>query len=119
MLALLDSLLTAGFDPDDQGRRALAWRDTGAYTPGGDGRFDIGTTTTRALDRLARGVAAIEAGPVDADACGNGSLMRILPLALVERDVADAVLVEHAHLGVARDARPPALPGRLRAVRRS
>jgi hypothetical protein len=27
MLALLDSLLSAGFDPEDQGRRFLAWRD--------------------------------------------------------------------------------------------
>src|SRR5690606_21240847 len=41
MLALLDSLLNAGFDPDDQGRRALAWWDDRAYTPDGDVPFDI------------------------------------------------------------------------------
>src|SRR3954470_20302146 len=45
MLALLDSLLSAGFDADDQGRRAVAWADEGAYTPDGDGRFDIGGAT--------------------------------------------------------------------------
>jgi hypothetical protein len=42
MLALLDSLLAAGFDPEDQGRRALAWADAGAYTPDGDGMLDSG-----------------------------------------------------------------------------
>jgi ADP-ribosyl-[dinitrogen reductase] hydrolase len=100
MLALLDSLTApgVGFDPEDQGRRALAWRDNKAYTPDGDGLFDIGTTTSRALSALAAGTPAIDAGPADDRASGNGSLMRILPLALVERDVPDAVLVEHAHL---------------------
>jgi len=29
MLALLDSLLSAGFDTADQGQRALAWREKG------------------------------------------------------------------------------------------
>ena len=33
MLALLDVLLEASFDPEDQGRRALAWHRDGAYTP--------------------------------------------------------------------------------------
>ena len=45
MLALLDSLLSVGFDPEDQARRALAWWDAGAYTPDGDGGFDIGNAT--------------------------------------------------------------------------
>ena len=38
LLALLDSLLTVGFDPEDQGARYLAWDDDGAYTPDGEGR---------------------------------------------------------------------------------
>lgn len=37
MLATLDSLLDAGFDPADQGRRFLDWRDRGEYTPNRDG----------------------------------------------------------------------------------
>ncbi len=108
MLALLDSLLHAGFDTDDQGRRALAWADDGAYTPDGDGRFDIGGTTSAAMHRLRSGVPATEAGPTDDHAAGNGSLMRVLPLALVERAplsrphaparaVDDGDLVDHAH----------------------
>ena len=97
MLALLDSLL-AGFDPGDQGRRALAWQRHGAYTPDGDGLFDIGRTTSEALSRLASGKKAVDAGPADEDACGNGSLMRILPVALVGRDLPPAPLIGRAHL---------------------
>jgi ADP-ribosylglycohydrolase len=98
MLALLDSLLVAGFDPEDQGRRALAWERDVAYTPDGDGRFDEGIATSRALHGLARGVAAIDAGPADERSSSNGSLMRILPLALVERDLDPGELIRHAHL---------------------
>jgi len=102
-LALLDSLLHSGpgdgaaFDLDDQGRRFRAWRDRGAYTPDGDGRFDIGATTFRALQRLDEGVEAAEAGPVGERSCGNGSLMRILPLALVHRGDDPARLIERTH----------------------
>jgi ADP-ribosylglycohydrolase len=98
MLALLDSELERGFDPADQARRFLRWDAEGAYTPDGEGRFDIGGTTARALDRLRHGVAATDAGPAEEHANGNGSLMRILPIALVERDVPDADLAERAHL---------------------
>ncbi|HSM34072.1 MAG TPA: ADP-ribosylglycohydrolase family protein [Anaerolineae bacterium] len=93
MLALLDSLLTVGFDTADQALRALAWRDEGAYAPGGL-VFDIGTATSQALHQLRSGTPPEEAGGVDAK--GNGSLMRILPLALVCRGVDDEGLVDMA-----------------------
>jgi ADP-ribosylglycohydrolase len=96
MLALLDSLLERDFDPEDQGRRALAWYEGTAYTPDGDGRFDVGNATAEALRRIASGVPAAAAGATHERSKGNGSLMRILPLALVEREVPDGVLVEHA-----------------------
>ena len=97
LLALLDSLMSAGFDPEDQGRRALAWADEGRYAPG---RlvFDIGNTTSAALARLRNGVAAIHAGPTGERDQGNGSLMRILPLGLIDVPSKDAELVERAHL---------------------
>ena len=98
MLALLDSLLDRGFDTDDQGRRALAWYRDGAYTPDGEGRFDVGNATREALDRIARGVPAAAAGATHDMSKGNGSLMRTLPLALVERDTPDAELAEHASI---------------------
>ncbi len=97
MLALLDSLLSTGFDPDDQGRRAVAWRRRGAYAAGGH-VFDHGGTTNAAIESLEQGVPAVDAGPSGERDCGNGSLMRILPLALVERAVPDERLVELAHL---------------------
>lgn len=85
ILALLDSLLNSspegGFDTADQGRRALTWRREGAYTPDGEG-FDIGTTTNEALRAIERGTPAEEAGPTHERSQSNGSLMRILPLAL-------------------------------------
>ncbi len=93
MLALLDSLLTVGFDTADQARRALDWREQGAYAPGGE-VFDIGGATSTALARLRDGTAPEQAGAVDA--LGNGSLMRILPVSLVFRDVEDADLVAMA-----------------------
>jgi ADP-ribosylglycohydrolase len=62
MLALLDSLTTVGFDPEDQDRRFLAWADSGAYTPDGDGAFDIGGATAAALSRLRAVIPAIVAG---------------------------------------------------------
>ena len=97
MLALLDSLLTVGFDTTDQAARALAWADQGRYTPDGDGKFDIGNACSRALDRLRHGTPAEEAGGRGEYDNGNGSLMRILPVALVGWDQPDATLVEQAH----------------------
>ena len=98
MLALLDSLLSTGFDPEDQGRRSLAWADQKAYTPDGDGAFDIGSATSAALARLRAGVPAAEAGGVEDHDQGNGSLMRILPIALVEAPQDDAELVRRAEV---------------------
>ncbi len=95
MLALLDSLLEKGFDTTDQAQRALAWYRGTAYTPDGDGRFDIGNATRAALERFEAGTPAEECGLPTA--AGNGSLMRILPLALVQRDTPAEELVDHAH----------------------
>ena len=98
MLALLDSLTAqgVGFDVEDQGRRSVAWKTRGAYTPDGDGRFDIGGTTRAALRAIESGVAAAEAGPVGIRDNGNGSLMRILPVALTGGGLSDGELIDRA-----------------------
>ncbi len=102
MLALLDSLLRdrqdgeSVFDTADEAQRFLAWCDSGAYTPGGEGRFDIGGATSNALARLRSGTPAEDAGGTGERDNGNGSLMRILPLALADRDASSEVLVERA-----------------------
>ena len=94
MLALLDSLLERGFDLDDQGRRGLAWRYGSQYKPGE--LFDVGNTTSRALGRIRAGVKAAEAGGITQSDNGNGSLMRILPVALVGGPLGDRELIDRA-----------------------
>ncbi|HKF16722.1 MAG TPA: ADP-ribosylglycohydrolase family protein [Candidatus Dormibacteraeota bacterium] len=96
MLALLDSLTAprVGFDTEDQARRSVAWLDTDAYKPGP--RFDIGGTTAMSLGRIKRGVPAEEAGGRSERDCGNGSLMRILPVALVGRELPPEKLIDQA-----------------------
>lgn len=97
MLALLDSLTAVGFDIEDQGRRIVAWYRDKAYTPDGDGYFDIGNATRNAIHALERGIAAERAGGTEERSNGNGSLMRILPLAVVFRDDSDRELATMAH----------------------
>ena len=81
-LCLLASLLDCGhFDADDFGRRLVRWRDAGYLAV--DGRvFDVGLQTQRAISRLRAGAPALAAGSTEERALGNGSLMRVLPLAL-------------------------------------
>jgi ADP-ribosyl-[dinitrogen reductase] hydrolase len=82
-LALLDSFLDAGFDLRDQARRALAWLDGPDYKPGE--RFDVGIGTSTALSAIRSGAEPEEAGGGSERDNGNGSLMRILPVALCTR----------------------------------
>ncbi len=56
-----------------------------AYTPDGDGAFDIGGATSGALSRLRAGVPAVDAGGTGERDQGNGSLMRILPARPAQR----------------------------------
>ncbi len=96
VLCLLASLLHHNrLDLDDLGRRLVNWNDHGYMAV--DGRvFDVGVQTGRALLALRRGVPPHEAGPADEYANGNGSLMRVLPLAIWHRGT-DEELVVDAH----------------------
>lgn len=93
MLATLDSL--AAYDgrvcPDDIRRRYLKWLHDGAYAIDGH-VFDVGGTVRQAL-QTGEGLS----GETD---CGNGSLMRVLPLAFTHASD-DAIFVmsavTHAH----------------------
>jgi ADP-ribosylglycohydrolase len=105
-LALLASLLDQGtLDVPDLGARLVAWYDAG-YMAVDRKVFDVGIQTGQSLRRLKAGTPAEQAGPSDEAANGNGSLMRVLPLALWHRGtdaalVADAQrqsLVTHGHL---------------------
>ena len=78
-LCLLDSLKN-GLDYFDIMRKFLLWKQKAEYTPHGE-VFDIGITTRRALARFAGGTEPLECGGIFEQDNGNGSLMRILPLA--------------------------------------
>jgi ADP-ribosyl-[dinitrogen reductase] hydrolase len=56
------------------------WYREGYWTPDGV-CFDIGNTTLIAIENLQQGVNPMEAGETSERSNGNGSLMRILPLA--------------------------------------
>lgn len=105
-LVLLESLLRVGhLDVDDVGRGLVAWDDEGRYAVDRH-VFDIGIQTGIAIRSLRAGVPAASSGPTDSRANGNGSLMRVLPLALWHRGsdadlAADAMAqsaVTHGHL---------------------
>lgn len=104
-LCLLESLLKRDrFDVADFAERLVAWYERGHLAV--DARvFDVGVQTTTALRALMGGVPPLQAGPAEERHNGNGSLMRVLPLALWhlgsdEELVRDAYLqshVTHAH----------------------
>ncbi len=82
------------------------WLDDGFWTPYGQ-VFDIGIATREAIFRLKHGTEPIEAGGKGEHSNGNGSLMRILPLAYVVRNldtpgqkyslIHDVSALTHAH----------------------
>lgn len=94
MLALLDTM-TPEPDLDRTARNFIAWLEEGRFTPGGFA-FGIGRTTYQAIGRLAAGVAPEAAGGRDEWSNGNGSLMRILPLAFL-RHLDEPALLDLTH----------------------
>jgi ADP-ribosylglycohydrolase len=104
-LCLLASLLDRGrLDLEDFSARLVAWHDRGYLAV--DGRtFDVGLQTRRAIDRLRAGALPHTAGPSGERDNGNGSLMRVLPLALwhrgsdadLFRDAREQSRVTHGH----------------------
>ncbi|MEO6417913.1 MAG: ADP-ribosylglycohydrolase family protein [Polyangiaceae bacterium] len=95
-LCLLASLLDkGGLDADDFSARLLAWHEEGYMAV--DGKvFDIGVQTAAAFRARREGVPALDAGPSEERHNGNGSLMRVLPLALWHRG-SDHELVRDAY----------------------
>jgi ADP-ribosylglycohydrolase len=105
-LCLLASLLYRGqVDPEDLGRRLWNWFELG-YMAVDHEVFDVGIQTRSALTIFRAGTSALESGPRGERDNGNGSLMRVLPLALWhtgsdEALASDAMLqslVTHGHL---------------------
>jgi len=79
-LATAESLLD-GYDPREMMARFSRWLHEGYMTPHGR-VFDIGRTTRSAIAAFDRSPELAFWGGTDEQSNGNGSLMRILPLAL-------------------------------------
>lgn len=71
-----------GIDYADIMDEFCRWAFEGEHTPHGE-RFDIGNTTLRGLERYQNGEDALKSGGNSTHDNGNGSLMRILPLAYI------------------------------------
>lgn len=104
-LCLLASLVERGkFDADDFATRLVRWFREDYLAV--DEVFDVGIQTQRAILNLRKGFPPLTAGPADEKNNGNGSLMRVLPLALWHRgtdaeliaDAFDQSAVTHGHL---------------------
>ncbi len=78
---LAESLLDDEFDLKKLSNRFINWVDWGYWTPYGE-LFDIGNTTSKAIDNLRTIDNPENAGGSHEADNGNGSLMRILPLIL-------------------------------------
>ena len=95
-LILLASLLHCSrLDLDDLGGRLVNWYNHG-YKAVDEVVFDVGVQTSHAISRLEYGIPSHEAGSTAEQANGNGSLMRVLPLAIWHKGT-DQDLVWDAH----------------------
>lgn len=90
-LCLADALCE-GYSLDRIARNFCAWYDRGDWTARGN-VFDIGITTSLAIGKLKQGISPTEAGGRDERSNGNGSLMRILPLAFYRDTIAFSELI--------------------------
>jgi len=104
-LILLNTLLECDrFDAAHFAKGLIDWYDKGFLAVGGI-VFDVGIQTANAIRQLKQGVPPLLAGGIDEYSNGNGSLMRVLPLALWHRgsdselvtDAFDQSAVTHGH----------------------
>jgi len=94
-LCLLDSLLECGkFDLKNFSDKLLNWFDNGFWAVN-NVVFDVGIQTADSLNAYRSGVSCELAGFTNENGKGNGSLMRVLPLALWHRGE-DEELVNNA-----------------------
>jgi ADP-ribosyl-[dinitrogen reductase] hydrolase len=96
LLCTVEALREAAYQPARLASLFLAWVDRGHWTPHGT-VFDIGIATRQALARIRRGVAPEDAGGIGEHDNGNGSLMRILPVALRYADAPAEEMLTMAH----------------------
>ena len=97
--------IVEGYDIHRLASKFIKWKNEGYWTATGE-VFDIGNTTRQSIINLSRGVHPNLAGGQNEIDNGNGSLMRILPLVLLIKDlsiekrfdlVKEVSSITHAH----------------------
>ncbi|MEI0566817.1 ADP-ribosylglycohydrolase family protein [Brachyspira pulli] len=96
-LCLLDNLNSKNINYNDIMDSFALWYDKGHYTADGD-TFDIGITTRDAIDNYKSGKNPIKCGLSDEYSNGNGSLMRILPIAFYINKYFNSQLFENSEV---------------------
>ena len=104
MFCLAESLCN-GYNVNDIAEKFQMWMHEGYWTADGE-VFDVGISTRKAINRLRVVKNPTEAGSTAESDNGNGSLMRILPLAIFTKDlsiderceiVKEVSSITHAH----------------------
>ena len=96
LLCTVESLIE-GFDTNRMGQLFIRWYNDSYWTPWGK-TFDVGIATQAGIKRMMRGIPPEEAGGLNENDNGNGSLMRILPVGLYCADSSVAEIFEYAAL---------------------
>lgn len=80
-IATIDSFIEKGsFECENIMEKFSEWLNYGKYTPNGKA-FGVGRTCVQAIRRYKQGFKSLECGLSNIESNGNGSLMRILPVA--------------------------------------
>jgi ADP-ribosyl-[dinitrogen reductase] hydrolase len=88
IIALIKALRDREFNVNSVANRMIDWLYKGKYTANGI-VFDVGNTTRESIKKMYKGISPVEAGGKGEYDNGNGSLMRIHPLAFYLFDVDD------------------------------
>ncbi|MBV5259642.1 ADP-ribosylglycohydrolase family protein [Synechococcus moorigangaii CMS01] len=82
--------------PEHLGRKMGLWLQEAYWTPHGE-TFDVGNTTAAAINKILAGINPLVAGGTGEHSNGNGSLMRILPLAFCGDRLSYGALLDTVH----------------------
>jgi ADP-ribosylglycohydrolase len=102
----LAEAIIEGYDIHNLADKFIKWKNEGYWTATGE-VFDIGNTTRQSIINLSKGVHPTLAGGFNEIDNGNGSLMRILPLVILLKDlpiekrfdsVKEVSSITHAHI---------------------
>jgi len=94
-LCLTESFCS-GYSVDDIAKSFCRWYRENYWTAHGD-VFDIGNTTYQAIIKLEKGIPPLQAGGTGEHSNGNGSLMRILPIAYLHETLTFPDLITKVH----------------------